>query len=207
MLKQSLFVTIIFFAVFSTKAEASLFGRCDLSNRERLNKNSFDRCTQKKLDAFYKELNAGPIMPKGSFDGKVQLAKKSLIEELLLGIFTEGQEAFLEQLWRGKVFYKQNANEAILFNRVFRDEGREGFPAHVYFGKSLFDSTRISIVIDYKYNQDIEGYNSSYDWLVNERGLAIRDEIRLVRKGLYLGRAYSRDRFMLNFVLEQKPYN
>ena len=58
------------------------------------------------------------------------------------------------------------------------------FPAHVYIGKSLFDSAQPSIVIDYKNNQDIEGYRPAIDWLVNKNGLAIRDEIRKVRKGL-----------------------
>jgi len=75
------------------------------------------------------------------------------------------------------------------------------FPAHIYCGQSLLDARRESIIVDYNYNGDIEGYRKSPDSLASRGGLRIRDEIRMVRPGLYLGRAYANRMFLLNFTL------
>jgi len=48
---------------------------------------------------------------------------------------------------------------------------------------------------------DIDGYRKSPDSLAGRGGLRIRDEIRMVRPGLYLGRAYANRAFLLNFTL------
>jgi len=204
-----LFVGVILLSL-PQNASAGIFSRCDLTNVEKLTLKSFDHCSQAKLDAFYKKLNAGPIIPKGVFDGKVQITQKGeserfnlveFIRDVIPDLANEPQEWILEQLWGGKIFYRQTANKAVLFNRV--GSSREMFPAHVYYGRSLFDSTRLSVVIDYSHNQNIEGYKPSIDWVVNEEGLQIRDEIRKVNEGLYLGRAYVKGKFLLNFVLGQ----
>jgi hypothetical protein len=182
--------------------------KCDLSDAASLTIKSFDRCSQNHLDSFYLELRAGSAIPDGSFDGRVQLArpdssgKRSILRflrRLIPNFIRESEEYFMERLWKGKIFYRENLNEAVLRNRV---RSRLAFPAHVYYGRSLFDDSRLSVIIDYKYNQDIEGYNPSTDWMVNEEGLAVRDEIRQVRPGLYLGRAYVKDKFLLNFILQ-----
>ena len=75
------------------------------------------------------------------------------------------------------------------------------FPAKIYCGQSLLDARRDSVIVDYSYNDDINGYRKSPDLLAGRGGLRIRDEIRMVRPGLYLGRAYANRAFLLNFTL------
>ncbi len=75
------------------------------------------------------------------------------------------------------------------------------FPAKLYCGQSLLDSRRESIIIDYAFNDEVKGYRAEPDALAGRNGLRIRDEIRMVRPGLYLGRAYMNRIFLLNFVL------
>lgn len=79
------------------------------------------------------------------------------------------------------------------------------FPAHVYCGLSLFDMRKESIIIDYANGDDFSPYIPEVDGLVGRQGSWIRDEIRMIRPGLYLGRAYVERIFLLNFVLEQAP--
>lgn len=75
------------------------------------------------------------------------------------------------------------------------------FPAHIYCGQSLLDARRESVIVDYNYNDDIEGYRKSPDSLAGRGGLRVRDEIRMVRPGLYIGRAYVNRMLLLNFTL------
>ena len=75
------------------------------------------------------------------------------------------------------------------------------FPAKLYCGQSLLDARRESIIIDYAYTDDLPGYIEPLDHLVGREGLKIRDEIRMVRPGFYLGRAYMDRVFVLNFTL------
>lgn len=76
------------------------------------------------------------------------------------------------------------------------------FPAKLYCGQSLLDGRRESIIIDYAFNDDLtEIYHHNPDNLVGRKGLRIRDEIRMVRPGFYLGRAYMNRVFVLNFTL------
>jgi hypothetical protein len=75
------------------------------------------------------------------------------------------------------------------------------FPAKLYCGQSLMDGRRESIIIDYAYNDDLPGYQANPDALVGRNGLRIRDEIRMIRPGFYLGRAYANKLFLLNFML------
>jgi hypothetical protein len=75
------------------------------------------------------------------------------------------------------------------------------FPARLYCGQSLLDGRRESVIIDYAYTDEIEGYRASPDSLAGRNGLRIRDEIRMVRPGFYLGRAYAHGVFLLNFTL------
>lgn len=75
------------------------------------------------------------------------------------------------------------------------------FPAKVYCGQSLLDGRRESIIVDYAFADEIDGYRESPDGLAGRRGLKIRDEIRMIRPGFYLGRAYMNRAFLLNFTL------
>ena len=47
----------------------------------------------------------------------------------------------------------------------------------------------------------LPGYLEKLDHLVGRDGLAVRDEIRMVRPGFYLGRAYLNRVFGVNFTL------
>lgn len=75
------------------------------------------------------------------------------------------------------------------------------FPAKLYCGQSLVDGRRESVIVDYHYSDEIEGYRPSPDSLGGRGGLRIRDEIRMIRPGFYLGRAYTNRAFLLNFTL------
>lgn len=131
-----------------------------------------------------------------------------------------------ETLWKGKVFYR---SEMLLRNRIedlatlkklglveedaanpLKKINAGGgdqwvlFPAKLYCGQSLLDGRRESIIIDYAFTDDIAGYRRMPDSLAGRDGFKIRDEIRMVRPGLYLGRAYIDRAFALNFVLYNK---
>jgi hypothetical protein len=75
------------------------------------------------------------------------------------------------------------------------------FPAKVYCGQSLVDGRRESIIVDYLFADEIDGYRPSPDSLAGRGGMKVRDEIRMVRPGFYLGRAYVNRAFLLNFTL------
>ncbi len=187
---------------------------------------------QEQLDQLYARLSAGPI-PDGAFDGRILLPRggsgKFRAAEIVggfggLALHLKGLalEEVGESLWRGKVFYR---NERILRNRIedlavlkkaglvkgepakMDFEGKQTwllFPAKLYCGQSLLDARRESIVIDYFFTDEIPGYQEEPDFLAGRRGLRVRDEIRMVRPGLYLGRAYLDKVFALNFVLHNK---
>jgi hypothetical protein len=135
-----------------------------------------------------------------------------------------------EILWKGKVFYR---SERVLRNRIedisllqrveigdkpliegdLKDipkinvGGKDQwlmFPAKLYCGQSLLDGRRESIIIDYAFTDEVSGYREMPDMLAGRNGFKVRDEIRMVRPGFYLGRAYLDRAFVLNFVLYNK---
>ncbi|HEY6970528.1 MAG TPA: hypothetical protein VJA94_15075 [Candidatus Angelobacter sp.] len=130
-----------------------------------------------------------------------------------------------EALWKGKVFYR---DQRILRNRIsdlgafsefFPDPNdqrelqftkehptaeNQYFPAKLYCGQSLLDSRRESIIIDYAFTDELPGYRRIPDRLAGREMLIVRDEIRMVRPGFYLGRAYLAGTFILNFTLYNK---
>ena len=186
---------------------------------------------QEELDQLYARLGSGPI-PNGPFDGEIVFTRgssgKLRAAEIIgglkgLGVNFKGKmlETAGEALWKGKVFYR---NERVLRNRIedlavlrpvigagdiakIDVDGKDAwllFPAKLYCGQSLIDSRRESIIIDYAFTDEIPGYREKPDFLAGRRGLKVRDEIRMVRPGLYLGRAYMDHAFILNFVLYSK---
>ena len=90
-------------------------------------------------------------------------------------------------VWQGKVFSNDGT---ILLNKVF---GFKAIKARVYRGTSWFDN-REAIIIDYRGTSLVMGW--------------VRDEIREVSPGVYLGRAYARTplgpAFVLNFALDAR---
>lgn len=185
---------------------------------------------QEQVDQIYARLSAGPI-PDGAFDGALFFPKggsgKLRASEIVgglkgLAVQFKGRklEALGAALWKGKVFYR---DERILRNRIedlavlkpliggslsnipkVEVDGRDAwllFPAKLYCGQSLLDGRRESIVIDYAFSDDLPGYRERPDYLATRRGFQVRDEIRMIRPGFYLGRAYLQRAFVLNFTL------
>jgi hypothetical protein len=202
----------------------------DLAQLTPDNLKSFD---QEQIDQIYARLTAGPI-PDGPFAGGLFFPKgisgdKRIAEiigglpGLAAGVKTEKLEIIGKHLWRGKVFYR---DQRVLRNRIedtallkplidgdlstiekITVDGKDQwllFPARLYCGQSLLDSRRESVIIDYFYTDDIPGYRERPDYLAGRRGLQVRDEIRMVRPGFYLGRAYLGKVFLLNFTLYNK---
>ena len=187
---------------------------------------------QEQLDQIYARLTAGPI-PDGAFDGRILLPRgesgKIRLSEIVGGfagtvLHLKGLviEDVGEALWRGKVFFR---DERVLRNRIedlsllkkaglvegepkkMSYGGKETwllFPAKLYCGQSLLDARRESIIIDYFFSDEIAGYQENPDYLAGRRGLRVRDEIRMIRPGFYLGRAYLDRGFALNFTLYDK---
>ncbi len=173
-------------------------------------------------DLFFARGGTGQLVPRlqeilGGFEGRLAGAKVELLEKL-------GRA-----LWKGKMFYRDERvlrnfiedfqplrpliadPEALLTARVPREGWLKWilpttevwllFPAKLYCGQSLLDSRRESVIIDYAYTDELANYQPSPDSLAGRQGLRIRDEIRMVRPGFYLGRAYAHGIFLLNFTL------
>lgn len=190
--------------------------------------------TQEQVDQIYARLTAGPIpdgvydgqmfFPKGSSE-RARLAE--IVGGGIKGFVVDLKAAKLERIgefiWKGKVFYR---NEGLLRNRIedllllkpivgpnvekiqkLEVDGKDAwllFPAKLYCGQSLLDGRRESVIIDYAFTDDLPGYREMPDVLAGREGLEIRDEIRMVRPGFYLGRAYIKKVFALNFTLYNK---
>ncbi len=138
-------------------------------------------------------------------------------------------EAVGRRLWKGKMFYRdqrvlrnfiEDLNtlegliddpDALMTAEVPRrtilryvdplTTVRLMFPAKLYCGQSLLDGRREAVIIDYAYADEIEGYQERPDSLAGRKGLKVRDEIRMIRPGFYLGRAYLNKIFLLNFTM------
>ena len=128
-----------------------------------------------------------------------------------------------EMFWQGKVFYRDRlelrniidkeliistlfgvSRDEMRIEEVLGDEVALLFPAKLCEGDSQFDPRRPSVIIDYAETAQIEGYIEKIDRLGGKQGLKIRDEIRMLRPGFYLGRAYFGTLFGLNFTLYMK---
>lgn len=187
--------------------------------------------TQDRVDQIYLRLQSGAIpdgpfrgdlfFPRDR-DGHARirdLAEPAPALPLLAHIGALRAEHLGRLFWRGKAFFRP---QGILRNRIedlailrpfFDDAGTipkmtfDGqttwllFPALLSCGSSRLDPTRPSIVIDYARGSEVDGYRPVPDKLAGPEGLNIRDEVRIVRPGFYLGRAYFGQRFALNFTL------
>ena len=186
---------------------------------------------QEQIDQIYARLAAGmipdglfdvrPFSPKGVPDDRVT-TKTRIINELL-GFTNARTTKFTllsKYLWDRKVFQRDHrlalvrVDDLALLERWLGPdpaaipritiEGREQwlmFPARLYCGQSLVDSRRESIIVDYSFSEDIPGYPELLNQLVGRHGLQVRDEIRMIRPGFYLGRTYLGKVFILNFTL------
>jgi hypothetical protein len=202
-----------------------------LEEREWLTPERIAGFTQEQVDQIYGRLTAGPIpdgpydgdlfFPRGA-DAETRLDEiiPGRLKSRLADLGVRKTEALGRMLWKGKVFYRQ---ERLLRNRIedlaalapltggttegierLSVNGRDTFllfPARLYCGQSLLDGRRESIIIDYAFTDELPGYRADPDALGGRQGFQIRDEIRMVRPGFYLGRAYMKRIFALNFTL------
>jgi hypothetical protein len=202
-----------------------------LSDAERnsLTPDALKQFTQAQLDQIYVRLSPG-VIPDGPFRGDLFFPRGANshlrvgdVAPSLPPAFSAAAAMPFEELgralWKGKVFFK---SEGILRNRIddlallkplIKDSSSipkltfDGettwllFPAQVSCGDSLLEPGRRAIVIDYSKGPQITGYRQVPDGLAAPDALDIHDEIRIVKPGLYLGRAYFRGKFGLNFTL------
>ena len=144
------------------------------------------------------------------------------------GVAVSFLETIGNDLWRGKMFYRDRhiartmirdriairsliadpdtvmtttIPEESWLSRLFPRQAWLLFPAKVHCGQSLLDGRRESVVIDHNFNDEVEGYRANPDSLAGRGGLRIRDEIRMIRPGFYLGRIYANRMFLANFTL------
>lgn len=131
-----------------------------------------------ELDSIYLEASAGPL-PTGDMRGTAIVTGSMLPRTLarLARLFA----------WQGKVFdiFADNGNSGVLINKI-TPWSLNFIVAKVYRDESWMDGKE-TIVIDY-------GSTSFFAQL-------IRDEIRLVEPGLYLGKVWWRKTRILDFAL------
>jgi hypothetical protein len=131
--------------------------------------------SQADLDALFSASESGPI-PNGESDGTAIIAPGTVFSPeiaALINIFA----------WKGKVF---DAAAGVLRNRIL-PFGLNAIIAKVYKDASWLDGKEC-IVLDYSQTSEVA------QW--------IRDEIRLIGPGMYLGKVYWDKTRLIDFVLQ-----
>ena len=140
-----------------------------------LNAASMLRMSQSELDELFSQHEAGPI-PTGEAKGTPIIFPGSSVADEIAEIVS-----FFA--WQGKVF---DPDGGYLRNKIL-PFGIKAIVARVYKGDSWLDGKEC-IVLDYSETSMIA------QW--------IRDEIRMVAPGVYLGKVYWEKRRLIDFVLE-----
>jgi hypothetical protein len=133
------------------------------------------KMTQAQLDDLFKQSPAGPI-PNGEAQGTAIVAPGTQLE-------AEAAKLIHLLVWQGKVF---NAAAGELRNKIL-PVGLKAIIAKVYKNASWFDGKEC-IVLDYSQTSLIAHW--------------IRDEIRLVGDGVYLGIVYWEKKKLIDFALK-----
>ena len=136
------------------------------------------KMSQQELDALFSAHETGPI-PDGEAKGTAIIApgtsKSAAIAELI-NIFA----------WQGKVF---DAKAGVLQNHIL-PFGLKAIIARVYKGPSLIDNKEC-IVLDYSETSLVASH--------------VRDEIRQIEPGFYLGKVYWDKERLIDFSLDFRP--
>jgi hypothetical protein len=131
-----------------------------------------------ELDDVFRGSPAGPI-PSGRSDGVALLAPGTPV--------SRAAATFVRAVaWKGKVF---DTDRGELLNRI-GPAGALAIRAKVFPGQSWFDGEE-SIVLDYRNTSRVAHW--------------IRDELRMLHPGTYLGIAYWNRTRVLRFVLQFRP--
>jgi hypothetical protein len=210
---------------------ATLRNTYQLTDAERLalTPENLRALTQEQVDQIYTRLASGAI-PDGAFRGDLFFPRdrsgRARIRDLadpapglLAHIAALRAERLGRVLWKGKVFFRSQGlvrnriDDRLLLRPIIPDsetipkltfDGETTwllFPARLSCGESRFDPSRPSVVVDYAEAPKLDGYRRVPDRLAGPDALNIRDEVRIIRPGFYLGRAYFGKRFALNFTL------
>jgi hypothetical protein len=131
--------------------------------------------SQQQLDDLFKASPPGDI-PNGQAEGTAIVSPGTKMTEPIAGVVkTFG--------WQGKVF---DAEKGVLKNRI-SIVGFQAIVAKVYKGPSWLDEKEC-IVLDYSETSLVAQY--------------IRDEIRLIGPGFYLGKVYWGKQRLIDFCLK-----
>ena len=133
------------------------------------------KLTQAELDALFTSSPAGDI-PKGEATGTAIVAPGTTFSPTIA-------EFISTFAWQGKVF---DAEKGVLRNKIL-PFGLNAIIAKVYKGESWLDGKEC-IVLDYSETSLVAHW--------------IRDEIRLIGPGLYLGKVYWAKARLIDFALQ-----
>jgi hypothetical protein len=135
--------------------------------------------SQSELDDLFRRAEPGPI-PEGDSQGEAIVKPGTFWSRLIAG--------FVRRVgWQGKVFTKNpDGNGATLVNKI-GPVGTHLIVACVYYTESWLDGKKC-IVLDY----------SKSSLLARK----IRDEIRLVAPGLYLGKVWWGKTWLIDFAVQ-----
>jgi hypothetical protein len=133
------------------------------------------KMSQQQLDDLFKANPAGPI-PDGPAKGTAIVSPGTVWSP-------EIAEFISFFIWEGKTF---DAAHGVLTNRLLHF-GLNAIVAEVYKDKSWLDGQEC-IVLDYSKTSLVAKW--------------IRDEIRLIQPGLYLGKVYWSDKRLIDFCLQ-----
>ncbi len=131
--------------------------------------------SQAELDALFSASGAGPI-PDGQSEGTAIIAPGTVFS-------AEIAAAINVFAWQGKVF---DAQAGLLRNRI-GPFGVNAIVAKVYKAPSWFDDKEC-IVLDYSETSFVAGW--------------IRDELRMIHPGTYLGLVYGGKTRLIHFALQ-----
>jgi hypothetical protein len=133
------------------------------------------KMSEAQLDELFSQSLAGPI-PDGAAKGTAIIAPGTTFSPAIaqaINFFT----------WQGKSF---DGPHGVLRNRI-SVLGLNAIVAEVYKGPSWFDKKEC-IVLDYSKTSTVAGW--------------IRDEIRMLEPGTYLGKVYGHDKPLIHFALQ-----
>ena len=137
--------------------------------------NTLLQMSQAQLDELFTKSAAGPI-PDGAAKGTAIIAPGTVFSPAIaqaISFFT----------WQGKTF---DGPHGVLRNRI-SVLGLNAIVAEVYKGPSWYDQKEC-IVLDYSKTSTVAGW--------------IRDEMRQLEPGTYLGKVYGGEKPLINFALQ-----
>ena len=138
------------------------------------------KLSQEELDNLFRQKPAGPI-PNGEAKGTALVLPGTTVTNIIADLVRI-------KIWKGKVFEKdpKTPDRGVLKNKIL-PLGHHAIEANVYKDKSWFDGKEC-IVLDY-----------SKTSLIAKK---IRDEIREIQPGFYLGIVYWGKKRTIGFALE-----